>query len=176
MYRTQRLRYQLTPAVTASAPSVVPGPIGEEPVAAKKFRGSFESKVSSAYRSVTSHAPQPEFPVKGENGCRGSTVPFRTLFSPVSIQAPETNQPAASTSSRLLPPGPMRRRWLSTSRYSNLSAAGPTAHWRSPPYRVRSPFVVWAPNHVKRAFPLATVRPWGLVPGPSSPHMVSPSS
>src|SRR5207302_2017703 len=59
---------------------------------------------------------------------------------------------------------------------ADRDGAGPTAHWRSPPYRVRSPFVVWAPNHVKRAFPLATVRPWGLVPGPSSPHMVSPSS
>src|SRR2546426_6815364 len=171
MYRTQRLRYQFTPAVTASAPSVVPGPIGEEPVGPKKFRGSFESKLSSAYRSVTSHAPKPAFPAKGENGCRGSTGPFRTLFSPVTTQAPETNQPAASTSSRLLLPGPMRRRWFCTSRYSNLSAAGPTAHWRSPPYRVRSPFVAWAANHVKRAFPLAIVRPWLLVPGPSSAHV-----
>src|SRR5205807_5174566 len=172
MYRTQRLRYQFTPAVMASAPSVVAGPTATEPAPPKKVRGFLESKVSSAYRSVTSHAPQPEFAAKGENGCRGSTGPFRTLFSPVSIQAPEMNQPAASTSSRLLPPGPMRRRWLSTSRYSNLSAAGPTAHWRSPPYRVRSPFVVWAPNHVKRALPLAIVRPWGLVPGPSSAYVL----
>src|SRR5437660_194737 len=95
MYRTQRLRYQFTPAVMASAPSVVAGPTATEPVPPKRFRGSLESKVSSAYRSVTSHAPQPEFAAKGENGCRGSTGPFRTLFSPVSIQAPEMNQPAA---------------------------------------------------------------------------------
>ena len=37
MYRTQRLRYQLTPAVMASAPSVVAGPIAVEPVPPKKF-------------------------------------------------------------------------------------------------------------------------------------------